>query len=386
MNSDLLNDHEGHRERLRKRFLDFTDQVSEIELLELILTYSIPRRDVAQIARNLLQHFRNIDAIISAPIEELASFPGIGESTAVLFKIIDDIKMKKTLIQQPSLFNSNEVNDEKLEPESRNMRVFANDEIANSLLFLHKAPSFTNLEEYKTYLIGNLPYNSEETRRRRANIILDRFFSTGKLNTPLTLFLSHEPQDNVLKPIVFYHVLKSEPMAFKVAEELIYPLLPVGRTNREQVKDFVLKYLPETSDSSLKNMLRAIFYSYNLLGIGKVIGETMRFQLRSGEFESFIYVFTSEFSEPGIYTFEQLYKGPLHKWLLWDREWLRRQLFNLRDLDIIAKISEIDTVKQFTVSINQTEALKKYFSESKDKPLFLREKSENIFETQQEHN
>ena len=42
MNSDLAKDHEGHRERLRKRFLTFADQVSEIELLELILTYSIP--------------------------------------------------------------------------------------------------------------------------------------------------------------------------------------------------------------------------------------------------------------------------------------------------------------------------------------------------------
>ncbi|KPL89922.1 hypothetical protein ADN01_03360 [Levilinea saccharolytica] len=264
------------------------------------------------------------------------------------------------------------------------MRVFANDEIANSLLLLPKAPSFTNLEDYKNYLISNLPYNSEETRRRRANYIVDRFYSTGKFKSPLTLFLSHEPQDNALKPIVFYHILKSEPIAIKVAEELVYPLLPIGRTNRDQVKDFVLKYLPEASDSSLKNMLRAIFYSYNLLGIGNVAGETIRFQLRPGEFEPFLYVFTSEFSEPGIYTFDQLYQGPLHRWLLWDREWLRRQLYNLRDLGIISKISEIDNVKQFTVSLDQTAALQEYFSKSKDKALFLREKPEDFSDTQQE--
>lgn len=384
MNSDLAKDHEGHRERLRKRFLTFADQVSEIELLELILTYSIPRRDVAPLAGNLLQHFGSIDAIISAPIEKLSSFPGIGESTVTLFRIIDAIKMKKSFIQQPTLFNSHEASDQELEPESRNMRVFANDEIVNSLLLLPKAPSFTNLEEYKDYLISNLPYNSEETRRRRANYIVDRFYSTGKFKSPLTLFLSHEPQNNVLKPIVFYHILKSEPIAIKVAEELVYPLLPIGRTNRDQVKDFVLKYLPEASDSSLKNMLRAIFYSYNLLGIGNVAGETIRFQLRPGEFEPFLYVFTSEFSEPGIYTFDQLYQGPLHRWLLWDREWLRRQLYNLRDLGIISKISEIDNVKQFTVSLDQTAALQEYFSKSKDKALFLREKPEDFSDTQQE--
>jgi DNA repair protein RadC len=385
MNSDFSKDHEGHRERLRKRFITFADQVSEIELLELILTYSIPRKDVAPLARNLLQHFSSIDAIISAPFEELSSFPGIGESTATLFRIIDAIKMKKSFVQQPTLFNSHEVIGQELDPEPRAMRVFANDEIANSLLLLPKAPSFTNLEEYKNYLICNLPYNSEETRRRRANYIIDRFYSTGKFKSPLTLFLSHEPQDKVLKPIVFYHILKSEPIAIKVAEELVYPLLPIGRTNRDQVKDFVLKYLPEASDSSLKNMLRAIFYSYNLLGIGNVVGETLRFQLRPGEFEPLLYVFTSEFSKPGIYTFDQLYQGPLHRWLLWDREWLRRQLYNLRDLGIISKISEIDNVKQFTVSLDQTAALKEYFSKSKDKAFFLREKPEDISDTKHEY-
>ena len=385
MNSDFTKDHEGHRERLRKRFLTFADQVSEIELLELILTYSIPRRDVAPIAEKLLQHFGSIDAILSAPIDELAVFPGVGESTITLFRIITAIKMKKSFIQQPSLFTSHEDSDKEMELESRNMRVFANDEIVNSLLFLPKAPSFTNLEEYKNYLISNLPYNSEETRRRRANYIVDRFYSTGKLKSPLTLFLSCQPQDNILKPIVFYHILKSEPIAIKVAEELVYPLLPIGRTNREQVKDFVLKYLPEASDSSLKNMLRALFYSYNLLGIGNVAGETLRFQLKPGEFESFLYVFTSEFYEPRIYTFDQLYQGPLHRWLLWDREWLRRQLYNLRDLGIISKISEIDNVKQFTVSLDQTAALQEYSSKSKDKALFLREKPEDNPDTQQEY-
>ena len=384
MNSDFSKDHEGHRERLRKRFLTSTDQVSEIELLELILTYSIPRRDVAPIARNLLQQYGSIDAIVSAPIEELAAFPGVGESTTSLFRIIAAVKMRKSIIQQPTLFTSNEVSNQDVEPVSRAMRVFANDEIANSLLLLPKAPSFTNLEEYKNYLISNLPYNSEETRRRRANYIVDRFYSTGKFKSPLTLFLGHEPQVNILKPIVFYHILKSEPIAIKVAEELIYPLLPVGRTNRDQVKDFVLKYLPEASDSSLKNMLRAIFYSYNLLGIGNVVGETLRFQLRPGEFEPFLYVFTSEFKEPGIYSFDQLYQGPLHRWLLWDREWLRRQLYNLRDLGIISKISEIDNVKQFTVSLDQTTALQNYFSKSNDNALFLREKPEDFFDTQQE--
>jgi len=385
MKADLTGTHEGHRERLRKRFLASADQVRDDELLELILVSSIPRKDVVPVARDLLENFGDLDAIFAAPIEDLVSFPGIGESTAILLKVIDVIRMKRPYTQQPALFSSKEVFEQGSTSESRNMRVFANDEIANSLLLLPQAPSFTNLEELKTFLVHNLPYNSEETRRRRANYILDRFYSTGSLNTPLTLFLRHQPPNNVLKPVIFYHILKSEPIAVKVAEELVYPLLPIGRTNREQLKEFVLKYLPEASDSSLKNMLRAIFYSYHLLGIGSVAGETLRFQLRQGEFESFLYIFTSEFNEANIYTFDHLYQGALHRWMLWDREWIRRQLYNLRDLGIVSKISEIDNVKQFTVAFDQTAALQEYFKALKDRPLFLREKAEDSNETQQEN-
>lgn len=378
MTSGLLIDHEGHRDRIRKRFLASPDQADELELLELILTYSIPRRDVAPLARNLLRHYGSIDAVLSVPIDELLAFPGVGESTVTLFRIITAVHMKKPNTQQPALFSTtDEANHPDSEPGPPNMRVFANDEIANTLLLLPKAPSFANLADYKNYLIRNLPYNSEETRRRRTWYILERFYSTGKLNTPLTFFLKHESQDHVLKPIVFYHILKSEPIAIKVAEELVYPLLPVGRTNRDQVKDFVLKYSPEASDSSLYNMLRAIFYSYSLLDIGSVTGETLRFQLRAGAFEPFLYVFTSEFNQPGMFTFDQLYQSPLHRWLLWDREWLRRQLYNLRDLGIISKISEIDNVKQFTVSLDQTAALQEYFSRSEEKARLLREKPED---------
>lgn len=55
---DVKPDNSGHRERLKKRFMlgggrDFPDY----EMLELLLTLSIPRRDVKQIAKQLLAKF-----------------------------------------------------------------------------------------------------------------------------------------------------------------------------------------------------------------------------------------------------------------------------------------------------------------------------------------
>ncbi len=256
------------------------------------------------------------------------------------------------------------------------MRVFTNDEIANSVVFLLKAPEYSTFEDYRFFLEKNLPYNSQETRRRRANYILERFYSTGSLDTPLSHFIKHFPTEEALKPVIFYHVLKAEPIAAKVAEELIYPALPIGKVEREQMREFTLRYLPDSSDSSQKNMLRALFYTYGLLGAGSIIGDVLHFQLRQGNRDSFVYVFTSEYYEPGIYSFDSLYDGPVHRWLLWDREWIRRQLYALRDFGILSRLSEIDTVKQFTVDLDQAAALRAYFDAHDFSSKIIREMPE----------
>ena len=48
---DLKSLQQGHRARLRKKFLD--GQLAEYEMLELLLTYVIPRRDVRMLSRQL---------------------------------------------------------------------------------------------------------------------------------------------------------------------------------------------------------------------------------------------------------------------------------------------------------------------------------------------
>src|SRR5690606_35834750 len=65
------------------------------------------------------------------------------------------------------------------------MRIFANDEISNSLSFLPQAANFSSLEDFKRYLHEKLPYNAAETRQRRANYIIERFFPENHIDTPL---------------------------------------------------------------------------------------------------------------------------------------------------------------------------------------------------------
>lgn len=79
----------GHRQRLRERFLKGgIDALADYELVELLLTLAIPRADVKQPAKLLIQHFGNLRGILDAPIEEVREIEGIGSVTPVALKII----------------------------------------------------------------------------------------------------------------------------------------------------------------------------------------------------------------------------------------------------------------------------------------------------------
>lgn len=81
--------HDGHRQRLKERFLqEGLDHFSDIQVLELLLFYCIPRQDTNPIAHALLDRFGSLSQVLEAPVEALCKVPGIGQSAAVLLSMI----------------------------------------------------------------------------------------------------------------------------------------------------------------------------------------------------------------------------------------------------------------------------------------------------------
>lgn len=80
--------HDGHRERLKQRFLEEgLDHFSQIQALELLLFYAVPQRDTNSIAHDLLDRFGSISAVLEAPLEELKKVPQIGDHAATLLHL-----------------------------------------------------------------------------------------------------------------------------------------------------------------------------------------------------------------------------------------------------------------------------------------------------------
>jgi len=86
----VTEDHKsGHRNRLRARLLKAGRQAfADHELLELLLTYSIPRKDTKQIAKALIKQFDSFAAVLDQPEERLLEIEGIGPGTSVFLSAI----------------------------------------------------------------------------------------------------------------------------------------------------------------------------------------------------------------------------------------------------------------------------------------------------------
>lgn len=80
---------EGHRQRLRDRFNGSgLGAFEDHEVLELLLTYAIPRKDVKPIARALLDRFGSLSNTLDAKTADLAGVDGIGEAAATLLHVM----------------------------------------------------------------------------------------------------------------------------------------------------------------------------------------------------------------------------------------------------------------------------------------------------------
>ena len=84
--------HDGHRQRLKNRFREEgLDHFEEHEVLELLLYYTIPRKDTNPIAHELMNRFGSLAQVLEARPEELAKVPGMGDAAATFLSLITSV-------------------------------------------------------------------------------------------------------------------------------------------------------------------------------------------------------------------------------------------------------------------------------------------------------
>lgn len=107
--------HEGHRKRLREKFLKSGLQgFHDYEVVELLLSLGTPRKDCKQPAKEALKKFKTLRGVLEAPAEELEKIADIGAHSAFGIKLVQEVArefLRSRIIEKPFYKSAQEVFD-----------------------------------------------------------------------------------------------------------------------------------------------------------------------------------------------------------------------------------------------------------------------------------
>lgn len=105
----------GHRQRLRDRFRHAGDEaLASYELLELVLFFCIPRRDVKPLAKSLISRFGSLADVLAQPVDVLNQIPELRGQPAILISAIHALSsraMQEGLTRRPLLDHEDALHD-----------------------------------------------------------------------------------------------------------------------------------------------------------------------------------------------------------------------------------------------------------------------------------
>lgn len=91
----MVNKDEGHRQRLRKKFLkNGLDGFLDYEIIELLLTIGTPRKDCKQSAKDALKKFGSLKGVLEAEARDLKEIKGIGDNNVFGLKIAQAVSRR----------------------------------------------------------------------------------------------------------------------------------------------------------------------------------------------------------------------------------------------------------------------------------------------------
>ena len=184
-------DNQGHRERIKEKFLkNGIDGFAEYEILELLLTYCIPRKDTKPIAKDLLNKFKTLDNVFKADFDKLSVIDGLGNNSIAFLKLIGDL---------PSIIYKDELKNKKL-IDRETLKILNKDILLNYLrnkigyeekekFYVIYLSSSNEVIEFEENSVGTLDRSSVYPREIYKKII--------NLNAKSVILAHNHPSDNI---------------------------------------------------------------------------------------------------------------------------------------------------------------------------------------------
>ncbi|MEA3475571.1 MAG: DNA repair protein RadC [Candidatus Cloacimonadota bacterium] len=156
-----INDKDGHRKRLREKFIKSgISGFHDYEIVELLLTLGTPRKDCKQLAKEAIKKFKSLKGVLEATMDKLQEIDGIGPHNAFGIKLFQEISeryLKERIIgKKIQLKSSKEVYDYLFQSMQKNKKEIF------KVLFLDAKNKIINTEDlFEGSLVSSVVYPRE---------------------------------------------------------------------------------------------------------------------------------------------------------------------------------------------------------------------------------
>jgi len=378
----------GRRQKLRDSFVaGEIESRSEEAILEILLSYAIPKADLQPLSHKLINQFGDLSGVLSADFNELCNVNGIKSYSATLIKVFDWIRInyqiqgskrsslinKRAPKQQTILGSQQKIREEddnykgqieklsKKDVKRQGTGMFSQAVLKEGIEILPQLPDTENLEEIKQFIENNLHFSAVETRKRYSNYIISRLFLDGLADHALRSFAKNFAEGQELRDVCFYRFCKAEPLMFSIFEDIILPAIGNGQIERSRLRQYLTNRFPLSKN--IKKGAKGIVEALNAGRIALSDRNKISCKYREISIPSFAFIVHSEFPEPGIYDIAKIEQNRSIRALLWNPNRVLPSLYELRNWGLIAKVSEIDTVRQFTTKYTLDQVVEKLVSD-----------------------
>jgi len=366
----------GIRQKLREDFISGEpNALTDAAILELLLSYALSRGNPGPLARKLIQEFGGLDNVLSSDFDALCRVKGVKSYTATLLKLAEHLRSNGTAKDtqsrtvrklQQSLTDNQPLSHQKqisfpqkdrafhrASAAKKKSDLFTNSVLREAIEILPKLPDTEDIGIIRAFLKENLPFSGQNTRDRYVPYIVNRLFPDGKADQAMRSFAKIYSGRQELRDACFYRFCKAEPLMLSIFNDLLMQAVGYGRLDRLKIREYLAARYP--SANVINMSAQAIVSSIVAGGLARSDRKIISFGYRDPLTASLAFVIHSEFPQPGMYEISNAMQNQAIKSMLWNPDKLLAGLYELRNLGILAKVSEIDRFRQFTTKFTLEE-------------------------------